>query len=91
MPMYSKTASGHPSTGSSAGLSQLDRDRSGRNSVEQQPQEAQDSSTAFEQLYNSWDLDPYLDYAGTRHSILYSADVEDQAGTTEQPRSTDYS
>lgn len=81
--MQPNTASKHPSTVYGADLSQHDRDRSCRSSVGQTSQVSEASTTEFEHIYNSWDLDPYLDCAGTRHSILYAGNTETHAKRTE--------
>lgn len=79
MVVYPKTVSEHPSIISATYPSQHDRETLEQGKTDSPPHQVQDNTVAFEQIYNSWGLDPYLDCSGTRDSILYSAD---QTGLT---------
>lgn len=77
--MYPNTISEHTSPSSTANPAQHDRDTLDHGKVDLPPQQVEDTTLAYEHIYNSWGLDPYLDCSGTRDSILYTAAVEDQA------------
>lgn len=83
--MYPKEISEHPSPSFTTNPSQYDRATSDHDNDGLPPQQVEDTNLAYEQIYNSWGVDPYLDCSGTRDSILYSAGVEDQAGLTNDP------
>lgn len=87
MAMYPDITSEDYSITSTTAASQHNRDTPEHGKADLPPQQVEDTALTYEQIYNSWGLDPYLDCSGTRDSILHSADVEDQAGFTKDPES----